>query len=86
MNRFFDLILLCGLLMEGRMTEEEKKTMLQRDFHDLTPCQWQKDLLANSILEEDDELYRMFWRAGIFDTEEMTKIVLEYWYLYHRTK
>ena len=85
MDDFFGLVKLCGLLMEGAMTGEEKREMLRRDYHELVPCKWQQELLATPWLSEDGELYRMFWRAGIFDADEMTEIVLQYWYLQHRT-
>ncbi len=86
MDDFFGRVELCGLLLEGVMTDEEKREFLQRDYHDLIPCKWQQVLLNNeTLLPIDGELYRMFWRAGIFDTDEMTAIVLRYFYLRYRT-
>lgn len=85
MDDFFGLVKLCGMMMEGIMSNEEKNEMLQRDYHELIPCRWQQELLSNPTLSEGGELYRMFWRAGIYDPNEMTAIVLQQWYLRYRT-
>ena len=82
---FFSLVKLCGLLMEGYMTKEEKHELLCCDYHALIPCRWQQRLLSLPLLSEGGELYRMFWRAGIYDTDEMADIVLRCWYLERRT-
>ncbi len=42
--------------------------------------------IRNNMLKEDSKLYNLFVEAGIFTKDNMSKIIIECFYLYEKTK
>ena len=67
------------------MTYEELTEFLDRDYHSITPCHWQGFLLEHDLLmPRGSKLHPLFRRAGIYNENEMTSLVLQFLYLQQR--
>ncbi len=77
----------CAAMLEGQMSRGELTEFLQQNYEDIVPSPWQKTLREKDfLLSDESNLYRQFVRAGIYDSEKMTAIMLQLFYLIHRSQ
>ena len=86
MNDIFDLLDLCLVILEGYLTHQECKDILYNSYYDINPSQWQEILVKDKLmLGSGGDLRRAFQHAGILSVEDMSTIVLQMFYLRHRS-
>ncbi len=86
MNDIFDLLDLCLVTLEGYLTRQECKDILCKSYYDIDPSRWQEILLKDELmLGSGGALRRAFHHAGVSSVEDMATIVLQMFYLRHRS-
>lgn len=73
--------------MEKLFKKQEWERFLQREFEELplyhyTLGGW----IRNKLLEKGSVLERMFIRGGVTDKDDMSMLIIEWFYLYAKTK